>query len=72
MKNSKKCSNLYTDEGIRDSFEFPYESSLENIKHSYAAEMHEQMLFSTAVVLFIFIMIINLVLSRIQKKAGDR
>ena len=31
MKNSKKCSNPYTDEGIRDSFEFPYESSLENV-----------------------------------------
>ena len=42
------------------------------LEQGYAAELHEQMLFSTAVVLFIFIMIINLVLSRIQKKAGDR
>lgn len=42
------------------------------LEQGYAAELHEQMLFSTAVILFIFIMIINLVLSRIQKKAGDR
>lgn len=42
------------------------------LEQGYAAELHEQMLFSTAVILFIFIMIINLVLSRIQAKAGDR
>ena len=42
------------------------------LEQGYAAEMHEQMLFSTAVILFIFIMVINLVLSRIQNKAGDR
>ncbi|MGL4337415.1 MAG: phosphate ABC transporter permease subunit PstC [Turicibacter sp.] len=42
------------------------------LEQGYAAELHEQMLFSTAVVLFLFIMIINLVLSRIQSKAGDR
>ena len=42
------------------------------LEQGYAAELHKQMLFSTAVILFIFIMIINLVLSRIQAKAGDR
>ncbi len=42
------------------------------LEQGYAADMHLQMLFSTGVVLFIFIMIINLVLSRIQAKAGDR
>ncbi|HAX72064.1 MAG TPA: phosphate ABC transporter permease subunit PstC [Firmicutes bacterium] len=42
------------------------------LEQGYASELHEQMLFSTAVVLFIFIMIINLVLSRIQAKAGGR
>ena len=41
------------------------------LEQGYAAKLHEQMLFSTAVVLFIFIMIINLVLARIQKKGGD-
>ena len=41
------------------------------LEQGYAAEMHAQMLFSTAVVLFFFIMVINIVLSKIQKKAGD-
>ena len=42
------------------------------LEQSYATDMHLQMLFSTAVVLFIFIMIINFVLSRIQAKAGEQ
>ena len=42
------------------------------LEQGYAAELHLQMLFSTAVVLFIFIMITNVVLSRIQAKVGDR
>ena len=41
------------------------------LEQGYAAELQEQMLFSTAVVLFIFIMFINVVLSKIQRKAGD-
>ena len=41
------------------------------LEQGYAAELHAQMLFSTAVVLFFFIMVINIVLSKIQKKAGD-
>lgn len=40
------------------------------LEQGYAAELQEQMLFSTAIVLFIFIMIINLVLLKIQKKVG--
>ncbi|MCL1949052.1 MAG: phosphate ABC transporter permease subunit PstC [Turicibacter sp.] len=40
------------------------------LEMGYAAGMQQQMLFSTAVVLIIFIIIINLVLSKIQKKAG--
>ncbi len=35
------------------------------LEMSYAAEMHQQMLFSTGVVLFVFIMIINMALSKI-------
>jgi len=41
------------------------------LEQGYAAELQAQMLFSTAVVLFFFIMIINIILSKIQKKAGD-
>lgn len=41
------------------------------LEQGYAAELHEQMLFSTAVVLFLFIMVINLTLRKIQKKAGN-
>ena len=41
------------------------------LEQGYAAELQAQMLFSTAVVLFFFIMVINIVLSKIQKKAGD-
>ena len=40
------------------------------LEMGYASGVQQQMLFSTAVVLIIFIIIINLVLSRIQKKAG--
>ncbi len=41
------------------------------LEQGYATELQAQMLFSTAVVLFFFIVIINLILSKIQKKAGD-
>jgi phosphate transport system permease protein len=40
------------------------------LEQGYASGLHEQMLFSTGVVLFIFIMIVNLLLSRIKKKIG--
>jgi phosphate transport system permease protein len=38
----------------------------------YAFGLHQEMLFSTGVVLFIFIIILNLVLNRITAKAGDK
>ena len=41
------------------------------LEMGYAQGMQQQMLFSTAIVLIIFIIIINLVLTRIQKKAGQ-
>jgi phosphate transport system permease protein len=41
------------------------------LEMGYASELQQQLLFSTAVVLFIFIMIINLVLQRIQNKTGE-
>lgn len=41
------------------------------LEQGYAAELQAQMLFSTAVILFIFIVIINLVLTKIKNKAGD-
>jgi phosphate transport system permease protein len=41
------------------------------LEMGYASELQAQLLFSTAVVLFIFIMIINLVLQRIQRKSGE-
>lgn len=41
------------------------------LEQGYAAELHAQMLFSTVIVLFIFIMIINLALTKIRKKAVD-
>lgn len=40
------------------------------LEMGYSSGLQQQMLFSTAVVLIIFIIIINLVLSKIQKKAG--
>ena len=41
------------------------------LEQGYAAELHAQMLFSTVVVLFIFIMIINMTLTKIRKKAVE-
>jgi len=41
------------------------------LEQGYATGLHSQMLFSTGVVLFVFIMIINLTLSQIQKKVGN-
>jgi phosphate transport system permease protein len=41
------------------------------LEQGYASELHEQMLFSTAVVLFVFIIIVNVVLQFIKKKAGN-
>ena len=41
------------------------------LEQGYAAELHAQMLFSTVVVLFAFIMVINIVLTKIRKKAVD-
>ncbi len=35
------------------------------LEMSYAAELHQQMLFSTGVVLFVFILVINLILNRL-------
>ena len=39
------------------------------LEQGYAAELQEQMLFSTVIVLFVFILIINLALTQIRKKA---
>jgi len=39
------------------------------LEQGYAAELQEQMLFSTVIILFLFIMVINLTLTRIRKKA---
>ena len=41
------------------------------LEQGYAAELHAQMLFSTVVVLFVFIMIINITLTKIRKKAVE-
>lgn len=38
----------------------------------YAFGLHQEMLFSTGVVLFVFIMVINLILSKLTSKAGER
>ena len=38
----------------------------------YAAETHQNMFFATSVVLFIFIIIINLVLTKLTSKGVDR
>lgn len=40
------------------------------LEQGYAAELQEQMLFSTVIILFIFILIINLTLTKIRKKAA--
>ena len=39
------------------------------LEQGYAAELHAQMLFSTVIVLFVFIMLINITLTKIKKKA---
>lgn len=41
------------------------------LEQSYATGLQEQMLFSTAIVLFVFILLINLTLTTIRKKAVD-
>lgn len=41
------------------------------LEMAYASGLHLQMLFSTAIILLLFIVIINLVLTRIQRKAGE-
>jgi phosphate transport system permease protein len=41
------------------------------LEQGYASGLHAEMLFSTGVVLFVFIMIINILLSKIQKKVGN-
>nr|WP_243115081.1 phosphate ABC transporter permease subunit PstC [Natranaerovirga pectinivora] len=38
----------------------------------YATGLHQQMLFATGVVLFMFIILLNLVLNKITSKAGDK
>lgn len=42
------------------------------LEQGYATGIHEEMLFATAIVLFVFIMITNTALSKIQKKMGVR
>jgi len=41
------------------------------LEMSYAAELHQQMLFSTGVVLFVFIIVINLALNRITRSMEE-
>lgn len=41
------------------------------LEQGYAAELQEQMLFSTVIILFMFILIINLTLAKIRKKADQ-
>jgi phosphate transport system permease protein len=42
------------------------------LEMSYAFGMHQDMLFATGIVLFSFIIILNVILSRITSKAGDK
>ncbi len=42
------------------------------IEMGYAYGLHQQALFATGIVLFLFIMILNITLSGIQQKAGDK
>lgn len=42
------------------------------LEQAYAAELQEQMLFATVIVLFMFIFVINLTLSKIRKKAVEK
>jgi len=41
------------------------------LEQGYAAELHAQMLFSTVIILFAFIMVINIILTKIRKKAVE-
>ncbi len=41
------------------------------LEQGYASGLHEEMLFATGIVLFIFIIIVNLTLTRIQKGIGE-
>ncbi|MCX7614877.1 MAG: phosphate ABC transporter permease subunit PstC, partial [Clostridiales bacterium] len=41
------------------------------LEQGYASGIHEEMLFSTGVVLFIFIMAVNIILNRLKKKIGE-
>lgn len=42
------------------------------LEQGYAAGLHEEMLFATGALLFIFIMAVNIVLNRLKKKIGDQ
>ena len=42
------------------------------LEQGYAAELQEQMLFATVIVLFMFILVINLTLTKIRKKAAKQ
>ena len=41
------------------------------LEQGYAAELQEQMLFATVIILFVFIMLVNLTLTRIRRKAVE-
>jgi len=41
------------------------------LEQGYASGLHEEMLFATGIVLFIFIIIVNLTLNKIQKGIGE-
>ena len=61
-------------EGLPSSIWDPIRPLTTNIamEMSYAAGSHRDMLFATGVVLFTFIIILNVILNRINAKAGDR
>ena len=42
------------------------------LEMSYASGRQQEMLFATGVILFIFIMIVNLTLLKITRKAGEK
>ncbi|QVK19645.1 phosphate ABC transporter permease subunit PstC [Mycoplasmatota bacterium] len=62
------------EQGIPTSLLDPVRLLTTNIalEQGYAAELHAQMLFSTAIVLFFFIMLVNMTLLIIKRKLGDR
>ena len=49
-----------------------YNAELRALEMGYAAGTHQEMLFATGVVLFLFIIIINLVLTKLTSKGVDR